>query len=300
MAQLLSGKPVAESIKAQTKQAAEQLKKEGIFPTLAVVRLGEKPSDLSYEKGILRCADEVGVSVKQILLPETAEKEALLSTIDALNGDDKIHGVLLFRPLPKHLKPDADEIYNRLRPEKDVDGMTALSCAALYSGKRERSFAPCTPEACIKILDFYGIDCTGKNTVVIGRSVVVGKPAAMLLMERNATVTVCHRKTKDLPSICRRADIIVSAAGELGILTEELVAPGQIVIDVSVNWDENKPNSKGGMGAIAGDAVFEAVEPIVAAITPVPGGVGAVTTSVLLSHVAEAALQTITKAVTSE
>ena len=141
----------------------------------------------------------------------------------------------------------------------------------------------------MEILDYYGIDCKGKNAVVIGRSLVVGKPAAMMLLGKNATVTVCHTKTEDLPGICRKADILVSAAGVLGSLTKDFVRPGQVVIDVSINWDANKPNSKGTLGAIAGDAVFDEVEPIVDAITPVPGGVGSVTTSVLMKHVIEAA-----------
>ena len=179
-------------------------------------------------------------------------------------------------------------IINRLDPAKDVDGMTDGSNAGVFMGK-ELGFAPCTPAACMEILDYYGIDCTGKKAVVIGRSLVVGKPAAMMLMGRNATVTVCHTRTKDVPAITREADILVSAAGVLNSLTKEYVRPGQIVVDVSINWDPEKVNAKGGKGAIAGDAVFDEVEPIVEAITPVPGGVGAVTTSVLIGHVVEAA-----------
>ena len=167
--------------------------------------------------------------------------------------------------------------------------MTDLSNAGVFEGRNDLGFAPCTPAACMEILDFYHIDCTGKNAVIIGRSLVVGKPAAMMLLGKNATVTVCHTKTVDLPKICRGADLIISAAGVLKSLTKEFVAPGQTVLDVSINWDANKPNSKGTLGAIAGDAVYDEVEPIVDAITPVPGGVGAVTTSVLLSHVVEAA-----------
>ena len=205
----------------------------------------------------------------------------LLKVIDDINANDKIHGVLMFRPLPKHLKADQDEICNRLDPRKDVDGMTDGSNAGVFMGKA-LGFAPCTPAACMEILDHYGIDCTGKKAVVIGRSLVVGKPAAIMLMGKNATVTVCHTRTKDVPAVAREADILVSAAGVLKSLTKDYVRPGQIVIDVSINWDEAK-------GGIAGDAVFDEVEPIVEAITPVPGGVGAVTTSVLIGHVVEAA-----------
>ena len=167
--------------------------------------------------------------------------------------------------------------------------MTDLSNAGVFEGRADLGFAPCTPAACMEILDYYGIDCKGKNAVVIGRSLVVGKPAAMMLMGKNATVTVCHTKTVNTAEICRSADILVSAAGVLNSLTKDFVRPGQIVIDVSINWDENKPNARGTLGAIAGDAVFAEVEPIVAAITPVPGGVGSVTTSVLMKHVIEAA-----------
>jgi len=195
----------------------------------------------------------------------------------------------MFRPLPKHLKADQNEICNRLDPKKDVDCMTDLSNAGVFEGRSDLGFAPCTPAACMEILDYYGIDCKGKNAVVIGRSLVVGKPAAMMLMGKNATVTVCHTKTVNTAEICRKADILVSAAGVLNSLTKDYVRPGQVVIDVSINWDENKPNARGGLGAIAGDAVYAEVEPIVEAITPVPGGVGSVTTSVLMKHVIEAA-----------
>ena len=195
----------------------------------------------------------------------------------------------MFRPLPKHLKADQNEICNRLAPQKDVDCMTHLSNAGVFEGLKDLGFAPCTPAACMEILDFYGIDCKGKNAVVIGRSLVVGKPAAMMLMGKNATVTVCHTKTVNTAEICKGADIIVSAAGVLNSLTKDYVRPGQVVIDVSINWDANKPNAKGGLGGIAGDAKFDEVEPIVDAITPVPGGVGSVTTSVLMKHVVEAA-----------
>ena len=195
----------------------------------------------------------------------------------------------MFRPLPKHLKADQNEICNRLAPQKDVDCMTHLSNAGVFEGLNDLGFAPCTPSACMEILDYYGIDCKGKNAVVIGRSLVVGKPAAMMLMGKNATVTVCHTKTVNTAEICKGADIIVSAAGVLNSLTADYVRPGQVVIDVSINWDENKTNAKGGKGAIAGDAKFDEVAAIVDAITPVPGGVGSVTTSVLMKHVVEAA-----------
>ena len=285
MAKQLLGKEVNEKLNARIIAQCEELKAKGIHPTLGIVRCGERPDDLSYEKGATKRAEALGVAVEKFVLPEDISKEDLLKVIDEINANDNIHGVLMFRPLPKHLKADQDEICNRLDPRKDVDGMTDGSNAGVFMGKK-LGFAPCTPAACMEILDHYGINCTGKKAVVIGRSLVVGKPAAMMLMGKNATVTVCHTKTVDTPAVAREADILISAAGVLKSLTKEYVRPGQIVIDVSINWDEAK-------GGIAGDAVYDEVEPIVEAITPVPGGVGAVTTSVLIGHVVEAARRTL-------
>ena len=289
MAKQLLGKEVTDALNAKLIDRANVLKEKGIAPTLGIIRIGEDPSDLSYEKGATKRAELIGIEVKKYLLPADATKEQVLATIDEVNADASVHGVLMFRPLPKHLKADTDEICNRLDPKNDVDCMTDLSNAGVFEGRNDLGFAPCTPAACMEILDFYGIDCKGKNAVVIGRSLVVGKPAAMMLMGKNATVTVCHTRTVNTAEICRNADIVVSAAGVLNSLTKDFVRPGQVVIDVSINWDENKPNARGGLGAIAGDAVFAEVEPIVEAITPVPGGVGSVTTSVLMKHVIEAA-----------
>ena len=287
MAKRLLGKEVNEALVASLQTRTAALREKGVVPTLGIIRLGENPSDLSYEKGATKRAEEVGVVVKNYILPETATKEEVLAVIDQVNADDSVHGVLMFRPLPKHLKADQDEICNRLAPKKDVDSMTHMSNAGVFEGQN-LGFAPCTPAACMEILDYYGIDCKGKNAVVIGRSLVVGKPAAMMLMAKNATVTICHTKTVNTAEICRNADIIVSAAGVLNSLTKDYVRPGQVVIDVSMNWNPEKITAKG-KGGMSGDCVFEEVEPIVDAITPVPGGVGAVTTSVLMKHVVEAA-----------
>ena len=287
MAKRLLGKEVNEALVASLQTRTAALREKGVVPTLGIIRLGENPSDLSYEKGATKRAEEVGVAVKNFVLPETASKEDVLAVIDQVNADDSIHGVLMFRPLPKHLKEDLDEICNRLAPKKDVDSMTHMSNAGVFEGQ-DLGYAPCTPAACMEILDHYGIDCKGKNAVVIGRSLVVGKPAAMMLMAKNATVTVCHTRTVNTAEICKNADIIVTAAGVLNSLTADFVRPGQIVIDVSMNWNPEKITSKG-KGGMSGDCVFDEVEPIVEAITPVPGGVGAVTTSVLMKHVVEAA-----------
>ena len=289
MAKQLLGKEVTAAMNEKLQAKVAELKEKGVTPKLGIIRCGENPSDLSYEKGAMSRAALIGVEVERVLLPEDVTKEALIAQIEALNADASIHGVLLFRPLPKHLKDVQSEICNHLRPEKDIDCMTDLSNAGVFMGK-QLGFAPCTPQACMEILDYYGSDCKGKTAVVIGRSLVVGRPAAMMLMQRNATVTICHTKTVDTASIARQADILVTSAGVLNSLTADYVRPGQIVIDVSINWD---PTKKDGKGGIAGDADFAAVEPIVEAVTPVPGGVGAVTTSVLIGHVVEAAAQTL-------
>ena len=289
MAKQLLGKEVTAAMNEKLQAKVAELKEKGVTPKLGIIRCGENPSDLSYEKGAMSRAALIGVEVERFLLPEDVTKEALIAQIEALNADASIHGVLLFRPLPKHLKDVQSEICNHLRPEKDIDCMTDLSNAGVFMGK-QLGFAPCTPQAFMEILDYYGIDCKGKTAVVIGRSLVVGRPAAMMLMQRNATVTVCHTKTVDTASIARQADILVTSAGVLNSLTADYVRPGQIVIDVSINWD---PTKKDGKGGIAGDADFAAVEPIVEAVTPVPGGVGAVTTSVLIGHVVEAAARTL-------
>ena len=295
MAKQLLGKEVTAALNAKLQERVAALKEKGVTPKLGIVRCGENPSDLSYEKGATARAELIGVEVEKFVLPEDVTKEALIDQIKAINADDSIHGVLMFRPLPKHLKADQDEICNALDPATDVDCMTDLSNAGVFEGRKDLGFPPCTPQACMEILDYYGIDCKGKKAVVIGRSLVVGKPAAMMLMGKNATVTVCHTRTVDVPKEAREADILVSSAGVLKSLTKDYVRPGQIVIDVSINWDPEKTNSKGGKGAIAGDAVFDEVEPIVEAITPVPGGVGSVTTSVLIGHVVEAAERKMAK-----
>ena len=287
MAKRLLGKEVNEALVANLQTRTAALQAKGIVPTLGIIRLGENPSDLSYEKGATKRAEEVGVAVKNFVLAEDATKEEVLAVIDQVNADDTIHGVLMFRPLPKHLKNDQDEICNRLAPKKDVDSMTHMSNAGVFEGQ-DLGYAPCTPAGCMEILDYYGIDCKGKNAVVIGRSLVVGKPAAMMLMGKNATVTVCHTRTVNTAEICKGADIIVTAAGVLNSLTKDFVREGQIVIDVSMNWNPEKITTKG-KGGMSGDCVFDEVEPIVEAITPVPGGVGAVTTTVLMKHVVEAA-----------
>lgn len=275
----LLGKEVTQALNLQLAERVRRLKDKGIDPTLALIRIGENSSDLAYERGAKKRAELLDIAVRQFILPQDASQEDVLSVIDEVNADRSIHGALLFRPLPKHL--NADVICNRLAPEKDVDSMTDLSNAGVFIGRKDLGFAPCTPEACMQILSHYGIELRGKNAVVIGRSMVVGKPLAMLLLQKDATVTICHTKTVGLAEICRRADVIITAAGAAGSLHKDFVRSGQIVIDVSINTAPD--------GTVCGDAVFEEVEPIVAAITPVPGGVGTVTTSILMKHVVDSA-----------
>ncbi|MDO5346750.1 MAG: bifunctional 5,10-methylenetetrahydrofolate dehydrogenase/5,10-methenyltetrahydrofolate cyclohydrolase [Lachnospiraceae bacterium] len=282
MAKQLLGKEVTASLNERIKAQVAQLQEKGVNPTLGIIRVGENPSDISYEKGATKRCETLGVACEKILLPEDVSQEELLSVIDKVNKDDKIHGVLLFRPLPKHLNQAVIE--NALDPAKDVDCMTDGSMSGVFTGKKV-GFPPCTPQACMEILDHYGIDCTGKKAVVIGRSLVVGKPAAMMLIKKNATVTVCHTRTVDMPSVAREADIIIVAAGRAGVVGAEYVKPGQVIIDVGINMNAE--------GKLCGDVDYAAVEPIVEAITPVPGGVGSVTTSVLVGHVVEAAARTL-------
>ena len=278
MAKRLLGKEVTAALNERIKADAEALKAKGVNPTLCNNRVGENESDISYERGATKRCETLGVACEKILLPEDVSQEELLATIDKVNKNDQIHGVLLFRPLPKHL--DQSVIENALDPAKDVDCMTDGSMSGVFTGKNV-GFPPCTPQACMEILDHYGIDCTGKKAVVVGRSLVVGKPAAMMLIKKNATVTVCHTRTVDMPSVVREADIVIVAAGRAGVVDDTYLRAGQVVIDVGINVNAE--------GKLCGDVDFEKAEPIVEAITPVPGGVGSVTTSVLVGHVVEAA-----------
>ena len=282
MAKLLLGKEVNASINEEIKAKVETLKAQNITPTLGIIRIGEREDDIAYERGATKRCETLGVAYEKFLLPADAEEEEVLKTIDQVNKSEKIHGVLLFRPLPKHL--NEDKIVNALAVEKDVDGITDLSMAGVFMGK-DMGYAPCTPSACMKVLDHYGIDCTGKKAVVVGRSLVVGKPAAMMLVKKNATVTICHTRTVDMPSVAKEADIVIVAAGRAGVVGADYVREGQTIIDVGINVNAE--------GKLCGDVDYAAVEPIVDAITPVPGGVGSVTTSVLVGHVVEAAMRKV-------
>ncbi len=287
MAKLLLGREVAEALSENLKSRVEGLKKKGTVPVLGMIRVGENAGDLSYERGALKRAEQLGVTVKNIVLPETVCAEELICALDSLNMEPSVHGVLLFRPLPRHLRSRESEICNHLRPEKDVDGMTGLSAAGVYTGQN-LGFPPCTAAACMEMLDHYGIETAGKKAVVLGRSLVIGRPVAMMLMNRNATVSMLHTKTPHPEEYIREADILVCAAGAGNLVTADMVHPGQTVLDVSMNWDPEKITARG-KGGMVGDCAFGEVEPVVQAITPVPGGVGAVTNTVLMKHVILAA-----------
>ncbi|MBQ1931541.1 MAG: bifunctional 5,10-methylenetetrahydrofolate dehydrogenase/5,10-methenyltetrahydrofolate cyclohydrolase [Lachnospiraceae bacterium] len=278
MAQIWKGAPVAAALNEKTKAQAEALREKDVIPTLAIIRIGERPDDIAYETGACKRAAAVGVAVLQLVLSENASEQELEQTIYMVNDDPHIHGVLLLRPLPKTM--NEERLVGLLAPEKDVDGITDGSLCGVFTGKKI-GYAPCTAQACMEILEYYGVDCTGKKATVVGRSLVVGRPAAMMLMEKNATVTICHTRTKDLSQQMQQAEIVIAAAGRRGMFGADCFREGQLVLDVGIHFNEE--------GKMCGDVRTAEVEPIVEAITPVPGGVGAVTTAVLMSHVVQAA-----------
>ena len=252
MAKQLLGKEVTAALNEKIKANVAELEAKGVKPTLGIIRVGEREDDLSYERGATKRCETLGVAYEKFLLPADVTQEELMATIDKVNKDDSIHGVLIFRPLPKHL--DEAAVIKALSPEKDVDGITDGSMVGVFAGTKQ-GFPPCTPQACMEILDHYGIDCTGKKAVVVGRSLVVGKPAAMMLLKKNATVTICHTRTKDMPSVVKEADIVIVAAGRAGVVDDSYVRAGQVIIDVGINV-----NAEGKLG---GDVAYDKVEPIV-------------------------------------
>jgi len=279
MAEILKGAPVAKALNEKISAKVVKLKEKGVEPTLAILRVGEKADDISYEKGAMKRCEQVGVKVKSVVLPADVESETFFAILKELNEDSLVHGILMLRPLPKHI--DGEKARQMINPAKDVDGCTDGSLAGVFTNTKV-GFAPCTAQAAMEILDYYGMNCEGRKAVVIGRSLVVGRPAAMMLMHRNATVTICHTRTKNMNEITKEADILIVCSGQMESVGAEYLDSKQIVVDVGIGWNEQKSK-------LCGDVRFEEAEPVVAAITPVPGGVGAVTTSVLVSHVVEAA-----------
>lgn len=279
MAELWKGAPVAARLQERTAALTEKLRARGVTPTLALVRVGENESDLAYERGAMKRCAACGVETRSVVLSENAGEEALLSALRSLNSDDGVHGILLFRPLPGGF--DEKAACETIAPAKDVDGVTSGSLAGVFTGSGT-GFAPCTARGVMELLRYYNVSLAGARAMVAGRSLVVGRPLAMLLGQADATVTLCHSRTRDLPALARTADIFVAAAGRKRFFGAECFAPGQIVIDVGIHYDEAS-------GRMVGDVCTEEAERVAAAVTPVPGGVGAVTTAVLALHTAEAA-----------
>ena len=278
MAEILKGAPVAAALNEKTAVCVAQLKENGIMPCLAIVRVGLNEADESYIRGIMKRAGELGIEAKVSALAETASEEEVIALIESLNVDEKVHGVLMMRPLPKHI--DEDKVRRTLKAEKDMDGITDVALGGVFSGNNI-GYAPCTAQSCIEILDHYGYDLKGKKVCVIGRSLVIGKPVAMMALGKNATVTICHSRTENIAETVKNADVVIAAVGKAGFVTADMLREGQVVVDVGINVNAE--------GKLCGDVDFEAAEKIVAAITPVPGGVGAVTTAVLMSHLVNAA-----------
>ena len=270
----LGGKEVADEIMADLKIRVDALKAKGTEPKLAILRVGQREDDLAYERGVLKRFGTIDVAVEVTELDASVSQEELDKTFDAINNDPKVHGILVFRPLPKGL---SDEYMRRtIDPGKDVDFMDIRTMEDCLAGVRDCS-APCTAEAVMELIKHYQIETKGKKVTVVGRSLVIGKPVALLLTTANATVTVCHTKTVDIEEECRRADIIVACCGVAKIVNENYVREGQIVIDVGMNVDNE--------GKLCGDVDYDKVSEIAEAVTPVPGGVGSITTAILLKHV---------------
>ncbi len=278
MANILLGKDVADQMTVQLIERLVHLREKGVEPTLAIVRVGEKGDDIYYERGALKRAEKIGVRTMVHALPHDVGQDQLKALIEKINEDDSVHGCLLFRPLPAHL--DETEICDTLCAKKDVDGISSASMAGVFTGSGT-GFAPCTAEATLAMLKHNKIPIKGARATVIGRSLVIGKPVAMMLLAEHATVTICHTRTLDLPAVTRESDLIIACAGKAEMVRGDMVAPGQTVIDVGINETED--------GKFVGDVAFDEVEPLVANISPVPRGVGSVTTTVLMQHVIEAA-----------
>lgn len=269
----LKGAEVSAKIKTQVQEMLAKL--DGCIPQLAIVRVGERPDDLSYERGAVKKMESFGLRAKSYPFPADISDEAFRQAFSEINADPEVTGILLLRPLPKHI--DEKAIEAMIDPAKDLDGISPVNIAKVFAGD-ESGFAPCTAEAVVEVLKANEIPITGKRVTVVGRSMVVGKPLAMLLLKENATVTVCHTRTKDLAGTCKNAEILVAAAGKAGMIGREHVGAGAVVLDVGINV--------GADGKLCGDVDFQAIQEVAAMATPVPGGIGAVTTAVLARHLA--------------
>ena len=276
-AAIIDGKKLAAAVKAEAAAEVQQLKEQGVVPCLAVLLVGEDPASQVYVRGKANDCAECGIESRVIRLDAATTQEELLAQIEALAADDTVHGILVQLPLPAHI--DEAAVIAAIPPEKDVDGFTPVNAGRLLTG--EPCFAPCTPAGCLRMIRSTGMDITGKRAVVVGRSNIVGKPAALLLLAENATVTVCHSRTENLADICREADILVAAVGRAGFITGDMVKPGAVVIDVGINRGED--------GKLHGDVDFDAACEKASFITPVPGGVGLMTRAMLMKNTVKAA-----------
>lgn len=274
--EILRGAAVAQAINEELQTESKDWKER--IPHLAIIRVGERPDDMSYERGATKKMEKVGYACTSYTFPQDIDNAQFQKEFDKINENPEIDGILLLRPLPKHL--DEKAIENRIDPRKDLDGISPVNLAKVFAGDMS-GYAPCTAEAVIEMLDYAKIDLTGKRVTVVGRSLVIGKPVAMLLMKKNATVTICHTRTKDMPGTCRNAEILVAAAGSARMITADHVGEDAVVIDVGINVD--------GQGNLCGDVDLDAITGIASVATPVPGGVGSVTTSVLAKHLWKAA-----------
>ncbi len=281
MGEIIKGKPVGDALSEILKGECEALVKEGIQPKLAILRVGAKPNDLSYERGALKKCDTIGIVAEVTELSEDTTQEQYIEALEKLNKDSSVHGILTFRPLPKGI--DEEVIKNVISPEKDVDCFSTMNTAKLMEGDKT-GFPPCTPTAVVEILKHYNVPLKGANVVVLGRSMVVGKPVSMLLLGENATVTICHSKTQDLAKVCSQADVLVAGVGRARMVTSDYIKEGAVVIDVGINA---KPEG----GGICGDVDTDDVVEKASMVTPVPAGVGSVTTSILAKHVIKACKQ---------
>lgn len=282
MEKLMLGTEVAKAMKEALTLKTERLKEQGTVPCLAIVRVGERPDDISYERGAKKKMEGIGIECRSIVLEEAISMARFEEVIRGLNTEADVHGILLLRPLPKHL--DEKQVKTWMDPEKDMDCMCDSNILKVFAGEKT-DYAPCTAEAVMEMLNYYQIPLAGKQVAIIGRSMVIGKPLAMLMLHAHATVTMCHSRSEEMDAICRNADILVAAAGKAKMVKAKMVKEGAVVVDVGINMDEN--------GKLCGDVDFEDVETKVSAISPVPKGVGSITTSVLAKHVLLAAEKSI-------
>ena len=277
MAVILNGKEVAKKTREGLKSKVEELKKKNIFPKLAVIMVGEDGASKIYVRNKSKACEELGIEYEEYLLDENTTQQQLLQLINELNERKDVHGILLQSPVPKHL--DINEAFRTISPEKDVDGFNPVNVGKLVLG--QDTFISCTPFGVMKLLEEYNIETEGKNAVVIGRSNIVGKPMLQCLLNKHATVTICHSKTENLKEITKKADILVAAIGKAKFVTKDMVKPGAVVIDVGINRNEQ--------GKVCGDVDFNEVEGIASYITPVPGGVGPMTVAMLMENIVKAA-----------